>query len=80
MLSMGIGMDAEAQSGITDSLRAASHAISAKVGDAARHSQSAMPWFHKPSLCPFLAARNFVILCLPFDPCRFRPLLNWKQM
>jgi hypothetical protein len=73
MPSIGRRPDPEEQSAIGCASFAAIHAMSAKVGEAAKASQPAAPRAcHAPAL-PVFAAKDVVIFRLPIDCRRLRP-------
>ena len=65
MPSIGSMLEAEAQSPIGGTLFAARHAMSAKVGEAARASQPAVPRAHQALAVAVFAAADVVIFRFP---------------
>jgi hypothetical protein len=80
MPSTGSMSEAEEQIAIRGASVAVIHAISAKVGEAAMPSQPAAPRVRHALALRFFAAVSVVILGLPIDFRRFRPLQNRARM
>jgi hypothetical protein len=80
MPSVGRMRDPEEQNAIGGASFAAIHAMSAKVGEAARPSQPADPRGCQAHPLGLFAVEDVVILRLPIDCRRFRPLQNRVTM
>jgi hypothetical protein len=80
MPSIGSMLDPEEQRATGRASFAGIHAMSAKLGEAARPSQPAAPGGWQTHPVPLLAAEDVVIFPLPIDCLRFRPLQHRATM
>jgi hypothetical protein len=74
MPSIGGMLEPEEQSAIGGASFAATHAMNARVGEAARASQPAAPRAGQAPALPLFAAEDVVIFQLPIDCRHSRPL------